>query len=301
MLRSVYISLLILSVAISEGVSDSKKVELSLSEYESDFKFAMAMGEDQSWKIDVGYHDEEFDESEQMRKREGNINSKMEKNNIFFSGSYSLNFQNGATLSFGGDYEHFTNKMEEWGFYDETIKGSTQRLTMKNKIEIEGNRFSISVGAGYKHRYFDTDILLRVTPKEKFDMTQNTQVFPILTEGGELDSTATLDTSYKIRGELFTSDNLLGDFKIGVDASYQKIPFSYRVKRIKNSDYSEFITKDIEYDEETTKYNLIGVMKFNEKTHFKIEIGEIKNEQIRPNETITLKERTITAGIEIWF
>jgi len=174
-------------------------------------------------------------------------------------------------------------------------------LSFENNIEIEGERFSLSAGMGYKFPYFDADIMLRVTPKEKFTIRQDTQVFPVLTEGGELDSKATLDTSYKIDGEIFTSDMISKKFKVGVEGSYEKIPYTYQVKGIKDTNYNEFITRDIEYDEETTKYNLVLLIKQGERSYFDIKIGKIINKQIDADDTTTYKERTITAGVEIWF
>jgi len=299
--RPIYISLLLLATTSNSIANNDKKLELFISEYETNFNYAMPIGDNHRWKLDIGYHDEQFDDSEKMTKREGKISTEMKKKNYFLSTSYSWTFQNGVNLSLGGDYEHYESDMKEWGLYNETVRGSAESLTFENNIEIEGERFSLTMGIEYQNSYFDTNLMARVTPKEEFDIKQNTKVSPVLTQGGELDSTATLDTSYKISGEIFTADNLLGRFKIGVDASYEKIPFSYKVKAIKNRDYNEFITKDIEYDEKTIKYNLIGVVKFNETTYFDIKAGEIKNEQVRPTGTITQKEKTITAGIEIWF
>jgi hypothetical protein len=301
LLRPIYVSLLILAIGASEGVADNKKLELTVSEYETNFKYVMPVGEEQKWKIDVGYHDEKFDESEKMTKREGKISTEIKKKNYFLSGSYNHHFHNGFSLSLGGDYEHFSTKMGEWGYYDETIRDSSKSLSFENNIEIEGERFSLSAGMGYKFPYFDADIMLRVTPKEKFTMRQDTQVFPVLTEGGELDSKATLDTSYKIDGEIFTSDMISQKFKIGVEGSYEKIPYTYQVKGIKDTNYNEFITRDIEYDEETTKYNLVLLIKQGERSYFDIKIGKIINKQIDADDTTTYKERTITAGVEIWF
>jgi len=301
MLRQIYINLLILIVSTTISNADNKKIELSVSEYETDFKYAMPFGENQNWKINVGYHDEKFDDSENMTKREGKISTEMKKKNYFLSGNYNHTFYNGVTLSLGGDYEHFQSKMEEWGFYDETVKSSSQALSFENDVDIEGNRLSIILGMGYRTKYFDIDTMVRVTPKEEFTITQKTQVFPVLKEGGELDSKATLDTSYKIDGEITTTQQVFKNFKIGVDASYEKIPYTYKVKGIKDTNYDEFITKTINYDEKTTKYNLLLLIKQGEKTYFDIKIGEINNKQIRPEGTTTIKEQTFTAGMEIWF
>jgi len=301
MLRQIYINLLILIVSTTISNADNKKIELSVSEYETDLKYAMPFGENQNWKINVGYHDEKFDDSENMTKREGKKSTKMKKKNYFLSGNYNHTFYNGVTLSLGGDYEHFQSEMGQWGFYDETVKSSSQALSFENDIDIEGNRFSISLGMGYRTKYFDIDTMVRVTPKEEFTMTQRTQFFPVLTKGGELDSKATLDTSYKIDGEITTTEQVFKNFKIGVDASYEKIPYTYKVKGVKDTNYNEFITKTINYDEETTKYNLLLLIKQGEKTYFDIKIGEISNKQIEPEGTTTIKEQTFTAGVEIWF
>jgi hypothetical protein len=187
---------------------------------------------------EIAYINKQSASVEDFREGKNGINIKEE--DISFSLLYDF-----PLLTFGIEYEHFTNNTEESGYYK---RGNTY-LPYDHLIDIKGDKINIVGESNYEAQLFYSSFKVKIAPKTNLDIQQNTKIFPNHVEGGELSSDTTLDLSYQLEGQLM--GNFGKYFEIGVEGNYQFTPYEYQIKKKVGDSYIEKIQI---YDEKIKEY-----------------------------------------------